>query len=311
MLQRASMRLLRKTTSHLMTIIHVSQREGVHFSFFFLRQTIPLIDIAVTPREYACAVKSYSRLPTGSGQDYAWLGKFLSSDHPYMINVDRNSQARQQTYATVYKIPLFYANDDQKKKYLSRSYHSERPRREGPRHFSSPEKFKSFQEENIDYLSTQIIVIRGYQTATWINTIGAFTSKGGIDPEFFCRHMHDLVSDADSNNFSLPGLPSSSSYLLQLPVITIRARYSDGTNRTQASVDALRVDGKKGLDKHHDNIAVFTRGKMQLGDSMVRQFYVFDRTHVAFEQKISICLQEICGSFRRKFHFERLCLWRN
>lgn len=133
-----------------------------------------------------------------------------------------------------------------------------------------------------------IIFMRGFLTALWINNIGA---RYKVDPEFFCRHLNFRPADDKSNNFSLPSLPSSSWHLIELPAITLGTRdVQTGTLRSD-KIEKLRKEGAKELVDHHHCISKLSSSGMRPGEMMIRDFYVFDETHFAVEQRISICMQ--------------------
>ena len=56
-------------------------------------------------------------------------------------------------------------------------------------------------------------------------------------------------------------------------------------------IEELRKEGAEALKNHHFQIAKLSSSGMIVGESMVRDFYVFDETHFATEQRISICMQ--------------------
>jgi hypothetical protein len=134
----------------------------------------------------------------------------------------------------------------------------------------------------------RLVFMRGYMSARWINTIGA---RYVVDPEFFCRHLDFRPRDDPSSTFSTPALPSSSWHLIELPVMAIGTRMAPKGPVRLESIDGLRDEGAEALAAHHHRIARLSSSDMAVGESMYRQFYVFDETHFAVEQRISICMQ--------------------
>jgi hypothetical protein len=60
-------------------------------------------------------------------------------------------------------------------------------------------------------------------------------------------------------------------------------------------IQDLRREGAEILENHHHRIAKLASSGMVAGESMFREFYVFDETHFATEQRISICMQSVDG----------------
>lgn len=137
-----------------------------------------------------------------------------------------------------------------------------------------------------------IIFLRGFMTAQWINNIGA---RYLVDPEFFCRHLDFSPANDSASAFSIPSLPSSSVHLIELPVFTIGKRTGSTSQLRVDRINQLRREGAISLSSHYHEISKLSSSQMQLGDSMVRNFYVFDETYFAIEQRISICLQRARG----------------
>ena len=95
----------------------------------------------------------------------------------------------------------------------------------------------------------------------------------------------------NSNNFSIPALPSSSWHLIELPIITLGTRMTLKGPMRLKRIEDLRSEGAEALESHHHRIARLSSSGMEVGESMVREFYVFDETHFAIEQRVSICMQ--------------------
>lgn len=273
--------------------------ECIAFTFLLaaevkIRLTISLL---VTPEEYAKAVRGYSRLPTGAGQNHTGLGEYLNTEQP-PVSDSKSFRAYQSkdSFVTLYKLDA-PSQDGQKEEPPSDANIHDALRAEKAIHFHSPEEFFNFEHPSTDEPESRIVFIRGHQTAEWLNSIGA---KYHVDPEFFCRHLDFRPADDNSNNFSIPALPSSSWHLIQLPVITIGTRDATKSPMKQEIIDKLRMEGANALAAHHHKIARWSGSGMNAGDSMVRQFYTFDETHFAIEQRISICMQEVGRKFTCK-----------
>lgn len=131
-------------------------------------------------------------------------------------------------------------------------------------------------------------------TADWLSSIGA---KYNVDPEYFCRHLDFRPADDNSNTFSLPALPSSSWDMIQLPIITIGAKYTAKVSMNFDVIEGLRKKGREALAEHHHRITRLSSSGMTAGDSMIRDYLVFDETHFAIEQRISIFMQRAGPTF--------------
>ncbi|RSL54937.1 hypothetical protein CEP54_009622 [Fusarium duplospermum] len=236
------------------------------------------------PEEYANAVLGYSKLSTGAGQNHISLGQYLH-DSPatefvtlYPLGIEQFAR-RSSSQSSRQHSP---SDGDGDAESADENRHKAQP----PIAFQEPSQFYHFNlnkpPENC------IIFLRGFMTAQWINNIGA---RYFVDPEFFSRHLDFSPADDSASNFSIPSLPSSSAHLIELPVITIGKQTGSVSQVRVDKVDQLRREGALALASHYHEISKLSSSQMQLGDSMVRNFYVFDETYFAIEQRISICLQ--------------------
>ena len=263
--------------------------------FLFSFSTLSAADrLNLGPEEYANAVLGYSNLSTGAGQNHISLGQYLH-DPPATVRVDLQPDA--QEFVTLY--PLSIEQFGRRSSSQSSRQHSpsdgdgdaesadeNRHKGQTPTSFQEPSEFYHFNlnkpPENC------IIFLRGFMTAQWINNIGA---RYFVDPEFFSRHLDFSPADDSASNFSIPSLPSSSAHLIELPVITIGKRTGSTSQLRPDKIDQLRSEGALSLSSHYHEISKLSSSQMGLGDSMIRNFYVFDETYFAIEQRISICLQ--------------------
>ena len=122
--------------------------------------------------------------------------------------------------------------------------------------------------------------MRGYMSAAWINNGGA---RYIVDPEFFCRHLDFRPEDDNSNNFSIPTLPSSSWHLIELPIITIGTRRAPKGPMRLEMIELIRGEGAEALANHHHQISKLSSSPKAVGDSMVREVFAFDEMHFAIE----------------------------
>ncbi|KAK3392425.1 cora-like Mg2+ transporter protein-domain-containing protein [Sordaria brevicollis] len=259
------------------------------------------------PEQYTNAVVGFSLLPDGSGQNYAWLGSFLKHGPPsfghnlhatslviqYPLGLEKGdrlaflpgSTPTKSTPVSSYAVALRTDQNPNAEVDIPNQKH-DRYRRKSPINFSSPYDFYTNSVgEGSSNPQSGIIFLRGYMSAEWIGNIGA---RFFVDPEFFCRHMDFQNPDEPTKNFSLPALPSSSSHILELPVMTIgidKSRKALGGKTAKATRDTV----DKALDNFRER---FTKMEMVDGESMIRDFYLFDEMHFAVEQRISICMEK-------------------
>jgi hypothetical protein len=240
-------------------------------------------------------VRAYSRLATGAGQNHNALGEFLTSvPAPITIHLPPPREdcvilypleSEDNTAST----PLSL----QKQANTHTDYDSGdeghgRHRVQKSTSFPDPSGFFSDTKSQATMPQSCIVFLRGFMSPAWINSVGA---RFIVDPEYFCRHIDFRPPDDNSNNFSIPALPSSSWYLIELPVITIGSRIAPKGPLRLDKIEDLRKQGREALDQHHHRISKLSSSGMDVGTSMVRDFFVFDEMHFAIEQRISICLQ--------------------
>jgi hypothetical protein len=238
-------------------------------------------------------VRGYSLIATGAGQNHLSLGEFLTNEP---TSIDFSPESFRDDFVTLYPIgldedtPSSPPPPQQKASDSDADPESADERRHGARKtisFHDPHKFFRYNSSCTKPQSC-IIFLRGYMSATWINNIGA---RYIIDPEFFCRHLDFRPADDNSNNFSIPALPSSSWHLIELPVITLGTRMAPKGLMHSDRIEELRRESAEALSSHHHRIAKLSSSGMATGKSMIREVYVFDETHFAIEQRVSIGMQ--------------------
>ncbi|KAL7781015.1 hypothetical protein V8C43DRAFT_299193 [Trichoderma afarasin] len=242
----------------------------------------------LSPDDYANAVKAYSKLRQGS--NYIHLGNFLNEDRPVTLKVvDSND--------TGTKIPTDQQDGDIVSMYVLES----RDQATTPYDFQTPKEVSESQSDK----SSCIIFLRGVLSAAWINSVGG---RYLVDPAFFVNHL-DLGSAQHDPaiNFSIPSLPSSSWNLIQLPVTTIGIREHSPLGTLQSAwIEDARREGKTELDKFHQRLSKLSDSEVSLGESIIRNYYVFDNAHFAIDQRISICMQHDSEDEKKTF---RLFVW--
>ncbi|KAL4939102.1 hypothetical protein BDV06DRAFT_199476 [Aspergillus oleicola] len=260
----------------------------------------------LTPQEYSRAVLHYSLLPTGVGQNHRALGDFLTTETtPGYINI--SGQELHEPFVTLYRLvgtPEVKPDSDESREQDSGDSEEEERTPSNPikqpKHFHDSSEFYDYKynlapsASPLPQKESHLVFLRGYMTADWLNHIG---SKYVVDPEYFCRHLDFRPADENSNNFSIPALPSSSWHLIQLPAITIGTRDTAKGPMRPEKIEQLRQEGRRAVEEHHHTLSRLSLSGMSTGDSILRDFYVFDETHFAIEQRISICMQQVGSSF--------------
>jgi hypothetical protein len=152
--------------------------------------------------------------------------------------------------------------------------------------FSAPDCMLAL-DKSLDKTKPQghILFINGYPSPAWIVHTGAFCH---IDPWFFSSHLRFRCR---RDYFSSPSLPSASRNIITLRIITIGSREKKRGSADQESLDQLRSDGVKAMNKYEQQLMVNRHFKT--GDSIVRGFSILDKKHFIIEQDISICLNKL------------------
>ncbi|KAL6895042.1 hypothetical protein GGI43DRAFT_411708 [Trichoderma evansii] len=247
------------------------------------------------PDEYARTVENFSKLQIGS--NYLSLGEFLTGrrDSTTAVQIDGNTGSGGSTDAAlIYSLPLgTEGQDGQRAKTLSTT---------GRKDFQSPTQIYEFQSE-----TSLIILLRGFLSPAWINNVG---SRFLVDPEFFGRHLDFRFAQDKSNNFSTPCLPSASWHLMELPVTTIGSRESPLKGMSPSAwTEDERKNGRCELERHHEKL-LSLGSDISPGESMIRDYYVFDEIHFAIDQRISICMQQAeDGKSEDERKLFRLLVW--
>lgn len=132
-----------------------------------------------------------------------------------------------------------------------------------------------------------LFILRGYPSPEWLARLGSHCS---IEVEFWRQHL-DFLEPSSSDTFSYPALPSSSCEILQLRLTTIGTRARLSHNDDHAVVRQLRGDAKHAMSQYRDNLRVGSGWRT--GDSIVRDYTVYDTNHFCIDQRITICLNKV------------------
>ncbi|KAK8045569.1 corA-like mg2+ transporter protein [Apiospora rasikravindrae] len=149
------------------------------------------------------------------------------------------------------------------------------------------------QLHTIDKTAGSLIILKGYPTAEWLNTLGA---KFRIDPDFYQSHL-SFWSES-GNNISrqnmAPRLPSAQTETVMLRITTIgvltRKMHSSHGGGAQKRLDDLRRQTSKEMAAYISRLSSLDSPDMVLADSIVREFVMLDLEHFAIEQMISISI---------------------
>lgn len=149
-----------------------------------------------------------------------------------------------------------------------------------------------------DKQSPSLLFLRGKPSSRWLSTIAA---EYKIDPEFFNRHLDFLSTVGRIDYFSSPSFPSAQPMLMQLPYITI-GQIENTTRLTgQHGIDGTRSECAKKMADFRKAVQERFECDHGTGESLVRGFHLHDDLHFALEQRISIALTNVSGSWQREF----------
>lgn len=116
--------------------------------------------------------------------------------------------------------------------------------------------------------------LSGFPAPEWINVIGA---QYRVDPEFFRRYLIFLQS---KDNHDIAAMPSTTQRMLTIRLTTI-CRRPIVLSRTE--IEQARSDAADLVRRHQQ--------RLQVGDSIVRKYSVFDNTTFTIEQEVAIYLE--------------------
>ncbi|KAK5994021.1 hypothetical protein PT974_07461 [Cladobotryum mycophilum] len=137
-----------------------------------------------------------------------------------------------------------------------------------------------------------IVFLQGYLSEDWITKI---KSQFGVAGEFFDRHL-DFHSASDPPRTLLyPGFPSSSSHMLELPIMTIGMKCDFSSSLDFHTVGKWSKDGIEALDARSQDSMKRSLSPAHAQENMVRKYIVFDDKTFAIEQRISIYFQLLEG----------------
>ena len=156
---------------------------------------------------------------------------------------------------------------------------------ERERDITIPDDDSSVQDETSDRKEGRLLFLRGSASPKWLNYIGDTYT---VNPEFFNRHRDFALGEQDY--LPLPSLPSANPNMLRLHVTTVGTRNATGKNTdlSQDELDAARAETHDSMKEYLARLCRNRNFKLQLGDSIVRDFSIHDKEHFSMEQYISI-----------------------
>jgi hypothetical protein len=137
--------------------------------------------------------------------------------------------------------------------------------------------------ENPETPHNSLLFLCGYPSAHWIAHIG---SKYRVDPEFWHRHVSYLDGDRLTQIETKFVLPSASSSIIHLPLVSVAShKIVDGV-ATQEEVSRCRRECALAMADYRYQLRIGLKWKA--GDSVVRDFEILDGDHFMIEQLATI-----------------------
>lgn len=140
--------------------------------------------------------------------------------------------------------------------------------------------------------SAKIIFLRGQPSAEWLRHLGA---DYHIDPEFFQRHLDFLATAGREDHFVLPSLPSASDSVIQLSYFTISKSEvlkgmldKENKNTGAQTIEGIRTKCSEEMESYTTKLTQTSGRNVGIGDSIVRNFHIFDDCRFAFEQRMTL-----------------------
>ena len=128
-----------------------------------------------------------------------------------------------------------------------------------------------------------LFILRGYPSRRWLASIGSHFS---VDEEVWRRHLDFLEPAPDT--FSHPPLPSCSYLILEMRLTTIGTRGKLEPSNNDATVQQLRSDARRAMAAYREKLRFGSGWKT--GDSIIRQYTVYDEDYFTIDQKITVSL---------------------
>lgn len=152
---------------------------------------------------------------------------------------------------------------------------------------------QSSDPRNLDK-AAKLVFLRGQASSEWLRHLGAAYH---IDPEFYQRHLDFLATAGRENHYVLPSIPSASDSIIQLSYFTISNSSvlndmldNKAKDTGWETVDEIRRTARQQMDSYITNMTQHINSRDGIGDSIVRNFHVFDSLHFAIEQRMTLTI---------------------
>ncbi len=212
-----------------------------------------------TKDQFADRVASYASISKEvnlfTGIHYGKLAKFLKTSTPQTPTKNRGA-SHNEGYPFV----------------VMQTYDNKGP--EITEHHDAAHLKSSIEQYSSDTHPCHLLFLRGFPSTDWLNALGA-TFR--LDPEYMRRHL-DFMQSPDF--YDLPSLPSSSSNMLRLRMITICKRSSV---IGYGSFESKRRNETEEVRKHQSQLLV----NRNVGASIVRRISNHDEMTYTIEQEVS------------------------
>lgn len=174
------------------------------------------------------------------------------------------------------------------------------------------------QLQTVDKSTANLVVLKGYPTAEWLNALGA---KFRIDPDFYQRHL--CFWSESGNNTSrrnmAPRLPSvqAETIGLRIPTIGKLTGRKQPTHRDAVleNLEHIRRQTSQRMTAYISQLSTLESPDMDVAYSIVREFVMLDANHFAIEQIISISIVAnrnggwTSKSWRNIYVFKKKLIW--
>ena len=241
----------------------------------------------MTPQAYAEAVSEHAKQATEAslypGQNFENLARYLL--RPFEAAASGN-HAQAEAHQADFQLTLY------------NFYTSKSKRRTTVTKLEDLARVTGTQSQDNESTSSSILFMRGQPSASWLSAVGAAYC---IDPEYFQRHLDFRSTVGRLNHFSLPALPSSTTYIVKLRYITICHSNRKGASE-QGIIDAMRLDAKKAFERYMHSVNQSIEKGTGIGNSIVRAYNVHDENHSSIEQEISIYISQTTSGPTCKYH---------
>lgn len=135
---------------------------------------------------------------------------------------------------------------------------------------------------------SQLLILRGYPSPEWLDRIG---TKYHLEPEFLRRHLDDIIPGSTVQQFDASTLPSASRNVFQLRFITVGTRATNQLAEATTEIENLRLDSAAAMAQYRQTLR--RRQGWKFGDSVVRDYELYDEEHFTIEQNITLHYMEL------------------